>query len=92
MNILQEEKDGKGRFYTEDGLAEIAYHRKGNDHIIIDHTEVNPILKGKGVGKDLVAAIMQWVRNENIKVFPVCPFAKAVIERNREYQDILWQG
>lgn len=92
FNIQQEESASKGRFYIEEGnktLAEMTYSVAGTDKIIIDHTDVSETLRGQGVGHKLLAALVEYVRSRNIKVIPLCPFAKAQIEKNKEYHNIL---
>ena len=57
LNIHQQESGSKGSFYAEKGgerLAEITYSIAGAERIIIDHTEVDDILRGLGVGLQLV--------------------------------------
>jgi predicted GNAT family acetyltransferase len=94
MNIQNEEQDAKGAFFIEkDGerIAEMTYRKMGADRIIIDHTEVNDQLKGKGVGKDLVEAGVKFARENHLKIVPQCVFAKKIIDRIPEYQDVLAQ-
>ena len=55
---------------------------------IIEHTDVDPSLKGQGVGKQLVAKVVEKMRSENRKVIPLCPFAKHEFDKTREYDDI----
>jgi predicted GNAT family acetyltransferase len=92
MLIQHEETAHGGRFYlSEDGndLAEMVYSRQGEHQITILHTEVDPSLEGKGVGKALVAAAVEYARAGDIKIYPICPYAKKVLERTEEYQDVL---
>jgi uncharacterized protein len=92
MNI-SEQNDGKhGLFYVmEDGkrLAEMDFVFANSDIMIINHTEVDEKLEGKGVGKQLVTHAIEYAREKNLKVIPLCTFAKSVIDRTPEYQDIL---
>lgn len=48
----------------------------GEDKIIIDHTYVSEVLKGQGVGQQLVKKVMEYARQENKKIIALCPFAK----------------
>lgn len=93
MQIQHSEAGKNGKFfYEQDGkeLALMTYHRGADNKIIIDHTEVDESLKGQGVGKLLVEAAVEVARKEGAKILPVCPFAKAVLERGKEqYQDVL---
>ncbi len=44
---------------------------------------------GRGLGKQLVDKLVDYARNENKLIIPVCPYAKKVLESNPEYQDVL---
>lgn len=70
-------------------LAEMSYSRAGDKLLIIDHTEVSDVLKGKGAGKQLVAAAVDHARRHDLKILPLCPFAKSVFDRVTEWQDVL---
>ncbi len=92
MKIRREEHGKRGAFFIEkDGewLAEMTYYREGKRTIVIDHTAVNKVLKGKGVGKALVEAAVTFAQRDNLLIKPVCPFAKKVLESSEEYEDIL---
>jgi predicted GNAT family acetyltransferase len=93
MKIQQISNDNKGEFYYEiDGekLGIMTYSKAGADKIIIDHTEVNESLKGKGVGYKLVEASVKYARDNNLKIMPLCPFANAVFKKRSEYKDVLF--
>lgn len=93
--LIQNKKIGtKGMFYIEqDGqkLAEMVYSMPSPDKMIVEHTEVDDSLKGKNIGKQLVHHMVEFVRANNIKVIPLCPFTNAVIKKTPEYQDILYK-
>lgn len=92
MEIIHDAGNPKGRFYvSENGekLAEMTYVWAGDTRIIIDHTEVDDRLRGKGVGKQLVSAAVDFARSSNISILPLCPFAKSVFERVKEFRDVL---
>ena len=93
MEIQHKDDGKKGSFYIEnDGkrVAEMTWSLGPDGNVmIIDHTEVDPSLQGQGISKKLVAAAVQWARAERIRVVPLCPFAKAVIDRTPEFQDVL---
>jgi uncharacterized protein len=70
-------------------LAEMVYVFAGNNKLIIEHTEVDDNLKGQGIGKKLLAELVNFVRENNIKVIPLCPFTKATFEKTGIWKDVL---
>lgn len=92
MEIQLEETDKKGTFYIEENgqrLGEMVFTKAGPSRIIIEHTEVSDALRGKNAGKQLVAAGVEYARKNNLKILPLCPFARKVMEKVAEYQDVL---
>lgn len=75
MEILE----GHNKFYVNDAegnqVAEIVFVPTGEHLSIIEHTDVDPSLKGQGVGKQLVAKVVE--KNapgtaQNHSAVPVC--------------------
>lgn len=93
MEIKHKSEGNKGRFYIEENheiIAEMTYVWAGDTRIIIDHTEVDSSLKGQGIGKKLVAEAVQFAREKGIKIMPLCPFAQAVFDKEKEFSDVLF--
>ncbi|OOG77197.1 GNAT family N-acetyltransferase [Algoriphagus sp. A40] len=90
---IQHQSDGRrGSFFVAEGekrIAEMVYVMAGPKKMIIEHTEVNEILKGKKVGEKLLEALVDFVRKEGIKVIPLCPFANATFKKRQDLQDVL---
>ena len=92
MKIQHQQNGNRGSFFVEDGarrFAEMVYVLAGPQKMIIEHTEVDDSLQGQGVGIMLLEALVDFVRKENIKVVPVCPFAKAKFQKRKDFQDVL---
>lgn len=92
MNVSLDINEKNGFFYIEENgktQAKMTFVFAGKDKIIIDHTEVNEGNNGKGYGKMMVAKAVEFARKNSIKILPLCPFAKSVIEKTPEFQDIL---
>lgn len=82
----------KGYFYVSvNGKQEgkMTFVFAGSDKIIIDHTEVNEGNNGKGFGKKMVTKAVEYAREKNIKIIPLCPFAKKVFDKTPEFRDVL---
>lgn len=92
MNIRFEQTNSKGAFFVEEEgkrLAEMTFSKAGDKLLIIDHTDVSDQFRGKSAGKQLVAAAVVYAREKNLKILPLCPFAKSVFNKVTEFQDVL---
>ena len=92
MEIELKEDENKGfALATEDGknAGKMTYSIASDDFIIIDHTEVEPAFKGKGVGKQLLYKIVEMAREKNLKILPLCPFANALFQKTPDIKDVL---
>jgi len=69
-------------------IGEITYSDTNNDMWIIDHTYVDPAHRNQQIGEQLVAEIVNWAREANVKLLPLCPFAKKEFEHQSDYQDV----
>ena len=82
----------ENRFYknNEEGkmIAEVTYVPAGDTKVILDHTFVDPSLRGQGIAGQLVKRVVDEMRVEGKKIVPLCPFAKAEFDRKPEYEDI----
>ena len=90
--VKLEINDRKGYFHIDiEGKTEakMTFVFAGTDKIIIDHTEVNEGNNGKGYGKMMVAKAVEFAREKNIKIIPLCPFAKKVFDKTPGYNDVL---
>jgi predicted GNAT family acetyltransferase len=57
--------------------------------MVVRHTLVPSEMGGMGVGKALVEHMVMDVRTRGLKIVPLCPFTKAMLQRHKEWQDIL---
>ncbi len=92
MEIKQNDNGKKGAFFIEEDnqiLAEMTYVWAGENKIIIDHTQVDEKLKGKSAGKQMLAKAVEFARQNNLKIMPLCPFAKSVFDKVKEFSDVL---
>lgn len=92
MEIQHINNETKGFFKAlEDGkeAGRMTYSWAGENKLIIDHTEVDPAFNGKGVGKKMVLEAVEYARKNNLKIIPLCPFAKSVFDKVEELRDVL---
>jgi len=92
MDITNVERDGRGAFLirNEDGVrvAEMTYHTSGESEFNIDHTEVDPSLRGQGVAERLLDAAVQHARDKKLKIRATCRFALKKLQNEPEFADV----
>ena len=62
-------REGHNKFYINDEqgkqIAEIVFVPTGENLAIIEHTDVDESLKGQGIGKQLVAKVVEKMGNDS---------------------------
>ena len=61
----------------------------GRDTITLNHTEVLPGSRRRGLAGGIVMYALAHARIGGLRVLPRCSFVASFIERNPEYQDLV---
>lgn len=72
-------------------LAEITFVHLDHNRIDVNHTFVSPTLRGQGIGKQLVDAVVSYARDTKVKIVPTCSYVKNLFERMTDYHDVYSQ-
>ena len=91
MDIKHLEMTGKGAFVIKkDGerVAEMTYSAEDGNVININHTHVDPSLRGQGVAEQLLDAAAEFARGSGKRVTATCPYALKKLRENDSYSDI----
>lgn len=78
-------------FYIENEkglIAELTYYKRDDQIITIDHTEVKREMENQGIGSSLVRKTVEFAREHNLKIDPLCPFAEVQFDQNESYHDV----
>ena len=59
--------------------------------MIISYVLVHPKFEGRGMGKYLVEEGIRFARENNWKIYPHCSYARSVMNRMNDVDDILMQ-
>jgi uncharacterized protein len=72
-----------------EGHTAVAYYRLTPGLMTFTHTEVEPALRGRGIGSAVVRGALEAARQRGLKVAPRCPFVSAYIGRHPEFADLV---
>lgn len=89
---LKLESNGKGAFVIEEGenrIAEMAISISGTN-LTVFHTEVAEQLKGQGVASQLLTTMVNYARENKLKVIALCPYVSAQFKRHPEQYLDIW--
>ena len=85
-------KEGNQFYMGEDAAhayALITFYYENSDTISIDHTYVDPGLRGQGLAKELIDAVACFAREQNLKIIPICSCARRVMRADDQYNDLM---
>lgn len=82
-----------GRYFKLDDagtlIAEVTYQPiDDGKNLVIDHTFVDPVLRGQGVAAQLVRVVVDEARANGQKIEPLCTFARHEFDTKPEYADV----
>ncbi|HHX53256.1 MAG TPA: N-acetyltransferase [Erysipelothrix sp.] len=60
--------------------------------ITLAHTEVGDDFRGMRVGQTILEYIIDYARDNSIKLMPLCPFTKAQMDKHPEFHDVLYES
>ncbi len=80
-----------GLFFLErDGarVAKMSYRRLDSSHVRIEHTLVDPALRGQGMARRLLDAAVAWARRNDTRLSASCSYVVAQFARDASLRDV----
>ena len=89
MEIINNKKLFRFEIAMPDGeIAELDYRwLKGS--MVLMHTIVPTSARGQGIGGKLVKYVLDYVRQQGLKIIVYCPFVTKYMEAHPEYNDLV---
>lgn len=70
----------------------IEYMVANNGGVYLTHTEVPIALEGMGIGTEMVRQALEDIKDQGLKVVPMCPFVASYIRKNPEWRSLVLEG
>lgn len=93
VTFHQEENQRRGKFVILENdipAGEMTYVWAGDNKFIIDHTEAYEAFNGKGYGRQLVMKGIAYAKEKGVKILPLCPYAKKVMEGDEHLRKMIF--
>lgn len=91
MEVTNNIEQKRFELKTADKVAFVDYI-SAKEKFFLTHTEVPKSLEGQGIGSKLVVHALNYIKSENLKLVPLCPFVAAYLKRHPEWKEILAEG
>jgi uncharacterized protein len=88
IDISNDQVNSRFEVHTGGKTAFLVYRRMPGKLVLV-HTEVPVEFAGQGIGSKLVRAGIEFAREQELAVVPLCPFATEYIRRHQEYLDLV---
>jgi uncharacterized protein len=92
MSIQHQDSKRGGVFFKEANgvrIAEITYQWQDTKTIVADHTWVDDSLRGQGVAREMLDVLVEFAREKQLKIVPVCSYVDVVFRRDRSLEDVM---
>ena len=80
---------GRYELVDENGLVAFASIEERGRDTVIYHTEVDRRRRGQGIGGELVARLLQDLRERGRRAVPACSFVRRFVAEHPDYADLL---
>jgi len=88
LEIVKNERENQFEMVV-DGHTAIIVYKEYPGKIALIHTEVPPVLEGKGVATAIIGKALNYIEQNNLKLIPICPVVVAYVKRHPEWKRIV---
>lgn len=92
MQLQFQDNGQQGEFFHNDAqgkrVAEILFRWQDQGVIIAEHTWVDDALKGQGVARELLNALVDFARTKKIKIVAKCAYVEVMFQRDLSLADV----
>lgn len=86
--VFEEQNNRSAAYFDGKQIGECEFSTSAT-RWIINHTGVRPEFEGKGIAKKLLLKVIEAAREKNVKIMPLCSYARKVMNGKEEFKDVL---
>jgi predicted GNAT family acetyltransferase len=89
MEVTNNKKEFRFGTPTGDGELATLQYRWLRGSLVLMHTFVPDAARGKGIGAALVKYVLDYAREQDLKIIIYCPFVEKYVKEHPEYNDLI---
>jgi uncharacterized protein len=89
MEVRRNDQASRYELVDDDRVVAVADYTIDGDRVVFPHTEVDPELRGRGLGAVLVKGALDDVRASGRTIVPMCWFVAQFVRAHEEYADLV---
>ena len=89
MQIINNKKLFRFESEMPDGEFATLQYRWLKGKMVLMHTIVPASARGKGIGGELVKYVLDYIRQQGLKMIVYCPFVAAWLKTHTGYEDLV---
>ena len=91
MEFYVNENENQFEIDIDGQIAFIEFSREANK-IYLTHTEVPQSLRGRGIGSKIIKQSLEYIKNQNLTLIPLCSFVAHYVNNHPEWHSLLGEG
>ena len=89
IEVRKNTEESRYEIFVDDAFGGFADYRVDGDTVILPHTVINPEMRGRKLGDQLVGEALDDIRGDGRSVIPQCWFVNEFIGTHDEYADLV---
>ncbi len=86
--LVDNTAESRFELHRDGDIVSIADYRRRDRVLTIPHVETHPSHRGNGFAAELMAAVLDRIRGDDLRIRPLCPFAASYLRDHPEQQDL----
>ena len=87
--VVHREKSRWFFIKLDQGKAAYIKYTRSDNTISVDHTYTPEEFRGQGLAKKLMLAVVEYAKNNKLKIIPNCSYAQYFFQKNPEFKDLI---
>ena len=88
LEVTHNEAENRFEIWIDHQLSKLDYNIHDNT-IVMMHVGVYPDHRGRGIAGKLTHVALEYAKEKNLRVIPMCSYVAAYIRKHPQYSDLM---